>query len=593
MKLKNRLTYPLSSFCTAWVICWRGASGLMITSFITWMMIGVVSGFNAFFVQRLFDSATDLVMDIGILSGVLVALATYLGWLVLGEIAETFSYYYSWKWVYKTIGDMHHALNDKISRIAPEQYEDVDFLNEIEKARRGADLSVWLVWIPLWLISVYGIYFVTMGWYLARLNPWLILAMILSFIPAVISQVLRFRVFAALEEKNAPLRRENEYYRSSIVSQEGLKETRGWGGTLYFFNEFMRTLVLLIKMETIAITKAKLYEFIVTLMSVLGSGWMIWLAFSTMLAGNISPGAFAAVIGALGLLIKQINRFMYHIAGITDNMANTVNYTRFIRDKERGGKCVYIARQPFIRAEHISYAYPNTKKMAVDDVSCDIPYGTLVALVGENGSGKSTFIRLITGIYRPLVGRVLIGGEETTEIQMPSLFANISGVFQRFGRYFMLLKENISISNTTYVANEAQLADLAAEAGLDVISSSFPLRFETMLSREFGGVELSGGEWQRVALCRGLYRNHDILVLDEPTAAIDPIQETLIYKRFAEISKGKTAFIVTHRLGSTKLADLILVMKDGKIVERGNHASLLEMKGEYTRMFEAQAQWYT
>ena len=175
---------------------------------------------------------------------------------------------------------------------------------------------------------------------------------------------------------------------------------------------------------------------------------------------------------------------------------------------------------------------------------------------------------------------------------MAGLFKRFSAVFQKYQRYQMSLRDDIGISQINKLTDEKSLDKVCVQAGINIADSSFPLGYETMLSREFNGVDLSGGQWQRVAIARGYFRTHQVIVLDEPTAAIDPIEETKIYNRFAEVSKGKTAIIVTHRLGSVKLAGKILVMKKGKLIEQGTHDELIAIGGEYSRLYKSQEQWY-
>lgn len=591
MNQKFSLGNLLKIYRHIWPRAYKCAPKLVWGSVIMWLICGATGGLNVFFNQRLFDSAAGLVSGSTGIGVVLTSLGVLCGWLIIGELADAFAFYWSWKWLYVATGVFGKEMHDKMEKITPEKYEDTKFLDDLEKAKAGTGLAVWLPWISLWLVTMYGVYLGFMAWYLINLDPWLLIALFVAVIPAILTQVLRFQIFNELEEKNAPLRRENNYYYDTMTGQEGLKETRTWGGYPFFIKRFTSTLMLLIKRENKALTKAKILEFGVSLISLAGNALVIYLAFRAMMDGKITPGAFAAVFASLTQLFHSMENIMHHVANEPSRMVESINFLDFIFAKERGGRKKDMPKNPDITLTGVSYSYPNSEQKAVDGVTVNIPCGSLVALVGENGSGKSTLIRLITGIYMPSEGKVEIGGCDTCNTDMPSLFKNTSGAFQKFGRYKMTLKDNVELSDKSKVLSE-KTKQLSKEVGLNPESETFTDGWETMLSREYGGAELSGGQWQKVALARSLHREHNILVLDEPTAAIDPIQETKIYTQFAEISKGKSAFIVTHRLGSARLADFILVMKDGKLWEKGTHDELLNLKGEYAKMYKAQSQWF-
>ena len=178
---------------------------------------------------------------------------------------------------------------------------------------------------------------------------------------------------------------------------------------------------------------------------------------------------------------------------------------------------------------------------------------------------------------------------DTKTTKLESLFNGVSGVYQRYQRYQMSLKDNVQISDDN---NNDEIDKVLEKVDVDIQSPNFQDGIETMLSREFDGVDLSGGEWQRIAIARGLYRHHNFIVLDEPTASIDPIEESRIYQKFIEISKNKTAVIVTHRLGSTKIAHRVIVMDKGRVVDIGSHNELMKKQGLYAEMFNSQAIWY-
>jgi len=280
-----------------------------------------------------------------------------------------------------------------------------------------------------------------------------------------------------------------------------------------------------------------------------------------------------------------------HIGGLSKEIGTVRNFLRFLDMPERKGTIERSSLDGGIVLENVSFRYPGAETNALENINLSIGKGETIAIVGQNGAGKSTLVKLLTGLYLPTEGTVKIGGVDTRNISLQSIYRGISGVFQKYQRYKMTLKENINISDLDY-SDQKQLQAAVEKADLELSQETYPQGYDTMLSREFDGVDLSGGQWQRIALARGFYRVHDLIVLDEPTAAIDPLEETRIYHKFAEISKGKTAVIVTHRLGSAKIADRIVVLDAGRVVAIGTHEQLMQEHGMYAKMYQAQAQWY-
>ena len=489
----------------------------------------------------------------------------------------------------KSSGKLTVLLHRKLKDIDPAQFENTDFLDDLNKAREGIQAIPLCCMILFLCVSFYGVYFLSIGTYLFTLKPMLLITLLLAFIPAIMAQTINIRVFTRLEEQSAPLRREHEYYQKAICDREYFKETRILGAFSFFNQLFTDTLELLTSKIWRAERKIALLQLVLNITTFAGMGTSAYLLFTATMNGEITVGMFAAVFAALGQIFDIMNEIVSkHIGSMNRDMGKINNFLHLLDMPDRIGSISTPDFTKGVAAYGISYTYPGRENPAVKNVSLNLAEGETIAIVGENGAGKSTLVRLLTGIYRPLEGRVIIGGLDTAKIAPSSLYKGISGVFQKYQRYKMTLEENVAISDSLAKAGLDQAESALGEAGFEKGS----IRMDDMLSPEFGGIDLSGGQWQRIAIARGLYRVNKFIVLDEPTSAIDPIEETRIYKQFQRLAEGKCALVVTHRLGSAKLADRVVVLEAGEIVDMGTHDELLSRPGKYADMWAAQAQWY-
>ncbi len=485
------------------------------------------------------------------------------------------------------------AIHEKIARLEPAVFDDTKRLEDINKAEEGKTHAFWFVENILSIFDFYLPYFLFMGWYLFSLKPILAAAILIVFIPTALAQVIRTKVFSHLEDVSAPQRRKYEYYESCIVDREYFKETRLLGGFFYFKKLYLDTLDCMQRLSYKATMKSNLFELAMRLLAVGGYCGILFLLYDALMKGEVTVGAFAAVFHSVGALYAIMEEVVCgHMGEVAKSAGAIRNFLRFLDLEESTRQGMQSAGWGDIVLENVCFSYPDAPGEAVHNVNLTLKRGETLAVVGENGSGKSTLIRLISGLYTPSSGSVRHNGIETKSLSFASLFARTSAVFQKYQRYQMTLEENITISAVQKGSGEKELNRVCAMAGTDAADPAFPEGYQTMLSREFDGVDLSGGQWQRVAIARGFFRDHDLIILDEPTAAIDPYEETQIYNRFAEISKDRSAVIVTHRLGSVKLADRIAVMKEGELVQLGTHEELIAQEGEYRRLYDAQRQWY-
>ena len=565
--------------------------------FVMFSIVGIVHAIaraalvpaTQFFLER----ATDFTIQKAELSDVIAGLIL-LGLAHVGrQLIHGFHHMIIIPYYRKAEGVLDLEIHKKLSRISPLHFENTQTLDDINKAIKGKNEAVWFTGSILDAISFCIPYFIFMAVYLMNIKPILIILLALAFLPALLTHILRAKVFAKVEDKAAPIRREFDYYELCLTGREYFKETRVLGAFSYFKKIYVDALTLLNKLDFRASVKASSVELCASLLSLFGYIGTLLLLLELLLKGEISVGAFVAIFTSLELVFSLMRQLIFQNLGESaKNLSRVQNYLRFMQIPEREGAETELPIDSGIDLCGVSSSYLNTQNKSVDNVTVNIRYGETVAIVGENGSGKTTLVRMITGLYLPDEGEILYGDLNIKTVSAFSLYKNISAVFQKFQRYQMTLRENIGISNTDDEVSDTALDMISAQAGIDINTSIYINGYDTMLSREFDGTDLSGGQWQRVAIARSFFRTHQLIVLDEPTAAIDPIEETKIYNRFAEIAKDKTALIVTHRLGSVKLADRILVMKQGELVEQGTHAELLALKGEYSRLYLSQEQWY-
>ena len=489
----------------------------------------------------------------------------------------------------KSAGGLTELIHKKIKGIDPVRFEDTDFLDDLNKAKEGIRAITMFCMLVFVCVSFYGVYFIAVGIYLFRLKPLLLLTLLLAFIPAMLAQTVHVRIFAHLEDESAPLRREYDYYQKAICDREYFKETRILGAFRFFYQRFEDTMKVLPGKIWKAERRAALLQLMLDLATFAGMGLSAYLLFTATMSGEITVGMFAAVFAALTQIFAIMQEVVRQQMGnMNRDMGKVVNFLRLLDMPERTGEEGETDLTKGIMAENISFCYPGRDTPSVKNVSLNIADGETIAIVGENGAGKSTLVRLLTGIYRPTEGRVLEGGLDTAGYSVSSVLKETSGVFQKYQRYKMTLKENVAISDLTVEADPDKIRSVLAESGFKKDN----VGLDDMLSPEYGGMDLSGGQWQRIAIARGLYRVNGFIVLDEPTSAIDPVEETKIYKQFARLAEGKCALVVTHRIGSARLADRIIVMDAGRVVDMGTHEELTARPGQYARMWEAQAQWY-
>lgn len=563
---------------------WYSAIAILAEIIMAFMLAGKVMA-----TQSLFDAITNASAGHATFMDCFTPLLVLAGFTFGNQIANGVVNFHNNAMTEKSAGKIKELLYNKLQTIDPACYEDTGFLDEMNKAKAGAHAISPFGMKIFVMVCLYGVYFILIGAYLFRLQSELLIILLIAFVPAMLAQVMRARAFAKVEDQCAPIRRESEYYQKILCDREYVKETRMLGAFRFFFHLFDDSLQLLTQEQWRVERNTTLVQLLLNFSTFAGMAIASYMLFDATMIGAITIGTFVAVFQALNEVFNMMWQIVsHHIGNMNRDVGKVTNYIRMLDMPERTGSSGTPDFAKGVEATNVYFTYPGRDTPAVKELSLAIKAGEIVAIVGENGAGKSTLVRLLTGIYRPFQGQVTIGGLNTAITTPTSLYSDTSAVFQKYQRYKMTMGDNVMISDTKTEKDVDRVRRMLNEAGVEQTQYGM----DTMLSPEFNGVDLSGGQWQRLAIARGLYRENSFIVLDEPTAAIDPIEETRIYTQFQHLAKGKCAIIVTHRLGSVRLAHRIIVMAEGEIVDTGTHEELLTRSGKYAEMWAAQAQWY-
>jgi ATP-binding cassette subfamily B protein len=314
--------------------------------------------------------------------------------------------------------------------------------------------------------------------------------------------------------------------------------------------------------------------------------------------GVLTIGELTFLSGAILQASSNIQQIFSTVAGIADQALFLTDLVAFFQMEPsiRSKPNALPTPQPIKRGfefRNVSFRYPGSSRLILDGLNFHLFPGERVAIVGENGQGKTTIVKLLTRLYDPVEGQVLLDGVDLREYDLEDLYRNIGIIFQDFMRYEMTARENIAVGRVEEMNNLPLLHQAAEKSMADEVITRLPGQYEQMLGRRFdGGVDLSGGEWQKVALARAYLRNAQLLVLDEPTAALDARSEFQVFQRFAELTAGKMALFISHRFSTVRMADRIVVIENGRVAEDGDHDQLTHLGGRYAEMFEMQAGSY-
>ena len=550
------------------------------------ILSSTTSAFNTVVLQYLFDTITEVIQGTSVIKKLILVAIIVTAFQVINELLNSICNFIADPAGMRVNQYFYSRIHKKLSRVSAYQFENKQFLDTIEKAKQGAGNAVNLYHSVSTLFTFYLPFFTVMSIYLWSLRPLLLITLLFIFIPLFISLMVRNYVFSKLIDESVPIERKMNYFEDTMYKQKYVKEVRTLGVHGMLNRLYKESTLLFCKKKWKANRKVQIIEVLLRILTLMGYLGVLWLLFDSLIRGYISVGAFAAVFSSINTMIAFMNDMVSnYLSTLFDNFGALRNYVDFMAMEIESNDAT-LSTDSAVELSNVSFKYPESDTTVISNLSLNIKKGELIALVGTNGAGKSTLSKLILGLYKPDTGEIKYNSEfKNSENQI----TNVSAVFQNYQHYNFPLKDNVVISQ--FDKEDDSYKDYLEKSGFEE-NEEIIKNPDVILSREFDGIDLSGGQWQRIAMARGLYRNSDLIVFDEPTSAIDPIEESKLYNRFKEISKGKTAVLVTHRLGSARIADRIIVLDKGEICEEGTHEQLLNNNGIYEKMFKEQAQWY-
>ena len=475
-----------------------------------------------------------------------------------------------------------------------EDFEDSEFQDQLERARRQTSGRMTL----MGRLFAQAQDVVTVASFVAGFifyAPSLIALLLLALVPAFLGEAHFNAQSYSLDFGRTPERRELDYVRQTAASVETAKEVKIFGLNGFLIERYVRLATdFYAANRRLAMRRAGwggLFTAIGTVGYYLAYAYIVW---------RTLAGAFS--VGDLTFLAGSFRRLRTLLEDLLTSFSTTASQALYLNDLFSFKPEILSADnprpfpQPICRGfvfDDVGFRYPDAERWAVRHLNFTLHAGEVLALVGENGAGKTTLVKLLTRLYDPDEGRILLDGHDLREYDLNALRGNMGVIFQDFVRYNLSAGDNIAVGKIAARGDHARIERAARRSQADEVIGTLPTGYQQMIGKRFkNGVELSGGEWQKIAIARAYMREAAVLVLDEPTAALDARSEFEVFKRFKELSDGKTAVLISHRFSSVRMADRILVLADGMVEAAGTHDELMAQSGRYSELFELQAAGY-
>ena len=478
-----------------------------------------------------------------------------------------------------------------------QHFEDSEFYDKLTRARREASTRPLSLVMRTFFLVQNGISLVSFGALLAHFSPWAVVVLLLAGLPAFVAEAKfsgdAFRLF----RWRSPETRMQIYLETVLAREDHVKEVKLYGLGTRLLERYQAIFRRLYQEDRALTIRRDLWGFF---LSLIGSGALYgayaWIAISTV-RQLISIGQMTMYVALFRQGQTTVSAMLTAVGGMyEDNLYLSTLYEYLETEVilPTGSSVRGPHPEDGIRFEDVSFTYPGAQEAALENITLHLVPGTSLALVGENGSGKTTLIKLLTRLYAPTSGRILLDGQDLAEWDEAALRERIGVIFQDFARYQLLVGENVGAGDERYFEDEERWRAAAVKGRASDFIDMLPAGYQTQLGKWFkDGRELSGGQWQKIALSRAFMRSRaDILVLDEPTAAMDAQAEAEVFEHFRQLARERITILISHRFSTVRMADQIVVLNNGHIIERGSHEELMQLHGRYAQLFTLQARGY-
>ena len=476
-------------------------------------------------------------------------------------------------------------------------FENSEFYDKLTRARREASSRPLSLVTRTFGLAQNGISLLSFGSLLLHFSPWAVVVLILAGLPAFLAEAKfsgdKFRLFLW----RSPETRMQLYLETVLAREDHAKEVKLFGLGPLFLERYRNIFTKLYREDRNLTIRRDTWGFFLGLIGTITLyGAYAWIALSAI-ATRITLGQMTMYLMLFRQGQSAVSAILSAVGGMYEDnlyLSTLYDYLETPVNNHKGEAARGPQPDDGIRFENVTFTYPGAEQPTLVDINLHIKPGESLALVGENGSGKTTLIKLLTRLYTPTSGRILLDGQDLQAWDEAALRDRIGVIFQDFTRYQLLLGENIGAGDVRHFEDEARWRDAGEKGMAQPIVETLPQGYHTPLGKWFNdGRELSGGQWQKIALSRAFMRSRaDILVLDEPTSAMDASAEATIFEHFRTLTRGRIAILISHRFSTVRMADQIVVIEEGRIVEGGSHEQLMQMNGRYAHLFSLQAKGY-